>query len=86
MVSESALLLLLFCLFKLHMMFLEDFKNDYKFWGRESLPKSGLYKQESASIPVKVSYCFSSSTNSLYYLFISTDVDNNNDIHSLHVV
>ena len=43
MVSESALfLLLLFCLLKLHMTFLEDLKNDHKLWGLERLPKSGL--------------------------------------------
>ena len=47
MASESALfffklLMLLFCLFKLHMTFLEDIKNDHKFGGMERLPKSGL--------------------------------------------
>ena len=35
------LLLLLFCLLKLHMTFLEDFKKS-KLWGMERLPKSGL--------------------------------------------
>ena len=43
---ESALffkpLFSLFCLFKLHTTFLEDFKNDHKLWEMERLPKSGL--------------------------------------------
>ena len=61
MASETALfclLLLLVCLFKLHITFLEGFNNSHKFWGMDGLPKYGLWITKCIISIKSCSYCF----------------------------